>query len=89
MDFKDPQIQKSVIVGILLLIFGYVYFFTAFLPFLFSPQKAKINTLTGEYEKMNAELEKARQTAGNLAKLENEYNRLHEKWVAAQNILHQ
>lgn len=89
MDFKDPQVQKSVIIGILLLIFGYVYFFTAFLPFFFSPQKAKINTLTGEYEKMSAELEKARQTVGNLAKLENEYNRLHEKWVAAQDLLPQ
>ncbi|MBN2071425.1 MAG: type 4a pilus biogenesis protein PilO [Candidatus Krumholzibacteriota bacterium] len=89
MDFKDPQVQKSMIVGILILIFGYVYFFTAFMPFFFSPQKAKINTLTGEYEKMSAELEKARQTVGNLAKLESEYNRLHTKWVAAQSLLPQ
>ncbi len=89
MNFKDPQVQKSLIVGILLLIFGYVYFFTSFLPFFYSPQKAKINTLTGEYEKISAELEKARQTVGNLAKLENEYERLHEKWVAAQDLLPQ
>ena len=38
---------------------------------------------------MSAELEKARQTVGNLAKLENEYDRLHEKWVAAQDLLPQ
>ena len=42
MDFKDPQVQKSIIVGILLLIVGYVYFFTAFMPFFFGPQQAKI-----------------------------------------------
>ncbi len=89
MDFKDPQVQKSIIVGILLLIFGYVYFFTAFMPFFFQPQKAKINTLGSTYEKMNAELEKARQTVGNLAKLESEYNRLHKKWNAAQDLLPQ
>ena len=89
MNFKDPQVQKSLIVGILLVIFGYVYFFTSFLPFFYSPQKAKINTLTGEYEKISAELEKARQTVGNLAKLESEYERLHEKWVAAQDLLPQ
>lgn len=87
MDFKDPQVQKSLIVGILLLIVGYVYFFTAFMPFFYHPQKVKISTLTTEYEKMSAELEKARKTVGNLAKLEEEYNRLHEKWVAAQSLL--
>jgi type IV pilus assembly protein PilO len=89
MDFKDPQVQKSIIVGILLLIVGYVYFFTTFMPFFFNPQKAKISSLESEYEKMSAELEKARQTVGNLAKLESEYNRLHEKWVAAQSLLPQ
>ncbi len=87
MDFKDPQVQKSIIVGILLVILGYVYFFTAFMPFFFQPQNAKISTLGTEYEKMSAELEKARQTVGNLAKLEEEYNRLHGKWVAAQSLL--
>ena len=59
------------------------------MPFFFGPQKAKIISLESEYEKMSAELEKARQTVGNLAKLENEYNRLHEKWVAAQSLLPQ
>lgn len=87
MDFKDPQVQKSIIVGILLVIVGYVYFFTAFMPFFYQPQRAKINTLTSEYEKISAELEKARQTVGNLAKLEEEYKRLHEKWIAAQDLL--
>jgi len=87
MDFKDPQIQKSIIVGILLVILGYVYFFTAFMPFFFQPRKAEIATLGAEYEKMSAELEKARQTVGNLARLEEEYKRLHDKWEAAQSLL--
>jgi type IV pilus assembly protein PilO len=89
MDFKDPKVQKILIVAILLVIVGYVYFFTSFMPFFFQPQRARINTLSGEYDKISAELEKARKTVNSLAKLEEEYERLHEKWVAAQSLLPQ
>jgi type IV pilus assembly protein PilO len=87
MDFKDPQVQKGIIVGIACILIGYVYFFTSFLPFFNHPMGAKIASLSSDYEKMSAELEKARKTVGNLAKLEAEYNRLHDKWVAAQGLL--
>ena len=87
MDFKDPQVQKSIIIVIFLVIIGYVYFFASFLPFFFHPMNSKLETLTSDYEKMSAELEKARKTVGNLAKLEKEYNRLHKKWIAAQSLL--
>lgn len=87
MDFKDPAVQKGIIIGILCAIIGYVYFFTSFLPFFHHPMRAQIVSLTSEYEKMSAELEKARRTVGNLPKLEAEYNRLHEKWIAAQGLL--
>ena len=87
MDFKDPKVQKTLIVAILLVIVGYVYFFTSFMPFFFQPQKARVNVLTSEYDKIIAELEKARKTVNSLARLEEEYERLHEKWVAAQSLL--
>ncbi len=87
MDFKDPQVQKSIIVVIFLAFIGYIFFFTSFLPFFSHPMRAKIASLNSEYEKMSAELEKARKTVGNLAKLEAEYDRLHDKWLAAQSLL--
>jgi type IV pilus assembly protein PilO len=87
MDFKDPQVQKSIIVVVFLAFIGYVFFFTSFLPFFSHPMRAKIASLNSEYEKMSAELEKARKTVGNLARLEAEYDRLHEKWLAAQGLL--
>ena len=87
MDFKDPEVQKVLIVAILLVIFGYVYFFTSFMPFFFQPQRMRVSTLEVEYDKISAELEKARKTVNNLARLEEEYERLHEKWVAAQSLL--
>ena len=89
MDFKDPKVQKTLIVGILLVIIGYVYFFTSFMPFFFQPLKARVNTLDSEYDKISAELEKARKTVNSLARLEEEYERLHEKWMAAQSLLPQ
>ncbi len=89
MDFKDPQVQKAIIIGILLVITGYIYFFTSFMPFFYRPMKVKIERLSTDYEKMNAELEKARRTVGNLEKLEVEFNKLHGKWVAAQSMLPQ
>jgi type IV pilus assembly protein PilO len=89
MDFKDPKVQKTLIVAILLVIIGYVYFFTSFMPFFFQPQRARVNTLGSEYDKISAELEKARKTVNSLAKLEEEYDRLHDKWIAAQSLLPQ
>jgi type IV pilus assembly protein PilO len=87
MDFKDPHVQKGIIIGIFCALIGYVYFFTSFLPFFHHPMRSKIESLSSEYEKMSAELEKARKTVGNLARLEAEYNRLHDKWFAAQGLL--
>lgn len=87
MDFKDPAVQKGIIIGILCAMIGYVYFFTSFLPFFHHPKRAEIVSLTSEYEKMSAELEKARRMVGNLPKLEAEYDRLHVKWIAAQGLL--
>ncbi len=89
MDFKDPKVQKTLVVAILLVIVGYVYFFTSFMPFFFQPRKARITVLDSEYDKISAELEKARKTVNSLARLEEEYERLHEKWVAAQALLPQ
>jgi type IV pilus assembly protein PilO len=89
MDFKDPQVQKTVVLVIFLAIVSYVYFFTQFMPFFFQPRKARIEALTMDYEKISADLEKARKTVGNLEKLEQEYERLHEKWTAAQSLLPQ
>lgn len=89
MDFKDPQVQKTIVLVIFLAIVSYVYFFTQFMPFFFQPRKARIQSLTVDYEKISADLEKARKTVGNLEKLEEEYKRLHKKWVAAQSLLPQ
>jgi type IV pilus assembly protein PilO len=87
MDLKDPKTQRFIFLGACLFCISYMFFFSHYLPFGFQPRREKITALSLEYERLNAELEKARRTVGNLAKLEAEYTSLHDKWLAAQELL--
>jgi type IV pilus assembly protein PilO len=87
MNLKDPLVQKTMIGVMAVLILSYVYFGTTFLPFNYPVRKAKIAALEKEYAKLSTELEKARKMVGNLARLEAEYERLHDQWLSAQELL--
>lgn len=87
MNLKDPKVQKIMLGVMSMVILSYIYFGTSFLPFNYPVRKAKIEALSKEYAKLEAELEKARKMVGNLARLEAEYERLHDKWLSAQELL--
>jgi len=87
MNLRDPKIQKILIAAVALIGVSYVYFGTTLLPFCYQVRKAQIAELEDEYTRLSAELEKARQMVGNLAKLEAEYERLHRQWLSAQELL--
>ena len=87
MNLKDPKVQKIMLGVMSVVILSYVYFGTSFLPFNYPVRKAKIEALKKEHAKLSAELEKARKMVGNLARLEAEYERLHEQWLSAQELL--
>lgn len=87
MNLRDPKTQRYLFLGACIFCVSYMYFFSHYLPFSFQPRRAKIKALSTEYERISAELEKARQTVGNLPKLEAEYNRLHDKWMTTQELL--
>ena len=87
MNLRDPKIQKILIGIVALLGVSYVYFGTSMLPFCYQVRKAQIAELEDEHTRLSAELEKARQMVGNLAKLEAEYERLHRQWLSAQELL--
>lgn len=87
MNLRDPKTQRIIIVVTALLAISYVYFGTTLLPFCYRVQKAKIAELEQENTRLSAELEKARQMVGSLARLEAEYERLHLQWESAQELL--
>ncbi len=87
MNLKDPKVQKVMLGVMALIIVSYGYFGTNFLPFNYPVRRAKIHALEKEHAKLSAELEKARKMVGNLARLEAEYQRLHEQWMLAQELL--
>jgi len=89
MNLREPKIQKFIIVILAVISLSYVYFGTTVLPFCYGVRKAKIAQLEEDYTKLSAEVEKARQMVGNLAKLEAEYERLHLQWASAQELLPQ
>ncbi|HKW12893.1 MAG TPA: type 4a pilus biogenesis protein PilO [Candidatus Krumholzibacteria bacterium] len=89
MNLREPKTQKILIGCVALAAAGYVYFGTSFLPFNYPVRKAKIAQLQADHEKLAAEVEKARKVVGDLARLEAEYERLHDQWISAQELLPQ
>ncbi|MDH3197599.1 MAG: type 4a pilus biogenesis protein PilO [Candidatus Krumholzibacteria bacterium] len=87
MNLKDPKVQKIMLGVMSIVILSYVYFGTSFFPINYPVRRAKIKSLEKEYDKLSAELEKARKMVGNLARLEAEYERLHDQWLSAQELL--
>jgi len=87
MNLKDPKTQKIVLGVVILAAAGWVYFGTTLMPFNYPVRKAKIAALETEHERLAAEVEKARRVVGDLARLEAEYERLHDQWLAAQELL--
>ena len=87
MDLKNPGTQKlilSVVLGIAILS---MFFLTHFLPFGYQPRREALNVLKTEYNKKSAELARARATVSDLPRFEAEYERLHDRWVQAAELL--
>lgn len=87
MNLKDPKVQKIVLVAMAIVVVSYVYFGTSLLPVNYPVRKAKIQAMEQEYNRLSAELEKARRVVADMARLEAEYERLHDQWLSAQELL--
>lgn len=87
MNLRDPNVQKILFSIVFVGVVSYLYFGTTLFPFCYQVRRAQIAQLEGEYGKLSADLEKARQMIDKLAQLEAEYDRLHEQWLSAQELL--
>ncbi|GJM44619.1 MAG: hypothetical protein DHS20C21_14610 [Gemmatimonadota bacterium] len=86
-DFRDPNVQIASLVIFVSLVIGYMFFFTTFVPFGHQARSASIEQLEDEYEKISADLMKAKQTASRLPQVREEFEQLSAKWDEAKTLL--
>jgi type IV pilus assembly protein PilO len=86
-DFRDPNVQIAGLVIFVALVIGATFFGTAMLPFGFQPRADQISTLETEYEKLSADLMKAKQTASRLPQVRAEYEDMNQQWDEAKTLL--
>ncbi|NNF06261.1 MAG: type 4a pilus biogenesis protein PilO [Candidatus Eisenbacteria bacterium] len=87
MDLQNPRTQKYVIVGILSAAALYVFFFSTFVPFGHRAYVDERQVLEADFQKLSADLSKARQTLSNRAEVERQYEVLNRRWEVAANLL--
>jgi type IV pilus assembly protein PilO len=88
-DVKDPKVVRWVLAVLVILVILPVYFFTSVLPVTYPARRAEIGQLEARHQALSRDLEKARLLVRNLARVEKEYETLHEQWSVAQMLLPQ
>ncbi len=86
-DFRDPNVQIAGMVIFVSLALGCVFFLTSVFPFGHKVRAAEIAGLQEEYEKISADLMKAKQTASRLPQVKAEYEQLTGSWEEAKSLL--
>lgn len=86
-DFRDPFVQRSVLVGLGLAGLLYVFFGTHMLPVCCRPQAERIREARDEVERLSDDLSRAKQTASGLKALQDEYARLEKDWEEARALM--
>ncbi len=88
-DVRDPKVIRWLLAVLVILILVPAYFFTSVVPFTWQARHAEIAKLDARHQELSRDLEKARLLVRNLARVEKEYQILHEQWSVAQMLLPQ
>lgn len=88
-DLKDPKVTRWLLAVLVILVLVPVFFFTSVLPWTWQARRAEIGKLEQRHQELSRDLEKARLLVRNLARVEKEYEILHEQWSVAQMLLPQ
>src|SRR5213595_3023113 len=86
-DLKNPGTQKTALTLVACIVLLVAFFCSHLVSFSFPNQREKLSALKAEYEKKSTELARARATVSDLPRFEAEYDRLHERWVKAAELL--
>jgi len=87
LDLRDPNTQIAGLILFAALAIGYVFFIANFLPFAFRQKAASIAKLEQDYEKVSADLMKAKQSASRLPKVQAELALIEKQWDEAKKLL--
>ena len=87
LDLKNKTVLRTIVGAMIASGVMGVFFFTHFLPFGYPNQREKLNALKDDYEKKSTDLTRARAAVADLPRFEAEYEQLHDRWVAASELL--
>lgn len=86
-DLRNPRVQKIAFAAIVFLGVNYLFFFTDYAPWFYSPRKADVVEKRTNYEHLTLRVEEAKRAAADLPKLEAELEELHTRWEVAMSHL--
>jgi type IV pilus assembly protein PilO len=87
LDFRDPNVQIAGLLVFFAAAIAYAFFLTTMVPFGYKPRSDSIARLEGEYERISADLMKAKQTASRLPQVQAEFEALTQRWEEAKTLL--
>ena len=87
LQLKNPAVQKTLLCGVIGAGALGVFFLTHLVPFSFPNQRDKLSALKSDYDRKSTELARARATVSDLPRFEAEYDRLHQRWINAAELL--
>jgi len=87
LDLKNPAVQKGAVSIVLCAVVLGLFFFTRTLPITYPVQHDKVVAMKSEFEQKSTELARARATVSDLPRFEAEYERLHDQWTQAAELL--
>jgi type IV pilus assembly protein PilO len=86
-DFRDPNVQIAGMIILVSLVIGYVFFMAEMLPFSYRARAEAISQLEADYERLSADLMKAKQTASRLPQVRAEYDAISARWEETKKLL--
>ncbi len=86
-DVKDPKFLTWIAAILAVVVITPLYFTSTLYGFTYASREETVQQLESQHNDLSRDLEKARLLVRNLARVEEEYEILHEQWKVAQTLL--
>jgi type IV pilus assembly protein PilO len=86
-DFKDPKFLRWAGAIVVVVVITPLWFTQTMYPITYAARQQTVQQLETKHHELSRDLEKARLLVRNLARVEREYETLHEQWSVASTLL--